>query len=50
MTDTVFAYPRKNGSFGIRNHVAVIAAMDNVNPVVRRICESVKGTVPVCVA
>ena len=50
MTDTIFAYPRQNGSFGIRNHVAVIAAMDNVNPVVRRICESVKGTVPVCVA
>lgn len=50
MNASVLGYPRSDGGFGIRNHVAVIAAMDNVNPVARRICESVKGTVPVCVA
>lgn len=50
MNTSILGYPRPDGSFGIRNHVAVIAAMDNVNPVVRRICEAVKGTVPICVA
>lgn len=50
MNASILGYPRPDGSFGIRNHVAVIAAMDNVNPVVRRICDAVKGTVPICVA
>ena len=31
MTATIWGYPRGDGSFGIRNHVAVIAAMDNAN-------------------
>lgn len=43
-------YRRADGSFGIRNHVAVIAAMDNVNPVVRRIAAGVRGTVPIWAA
>lgn len=50
MTESIWGFRRADGSFGIRNHVVVIAAMDNVNPVVRRICGAVKGTVPVCVA
>lgn len=51
MSSTYFlGYPRADGSVGIRNHVAVIAVMDNVNPVVRRICEQVLGTVPICAA
>ncbi|WP_137921600.1 UxaA family hydrolase [Hydrogenophaga sp. 2FB] len=50
MTESIWGFRRADGSFGIRNHVVVIAAMDNVNPVVRRICDAVKGTVPVCVA
>ncbi len=47
---TFLGYPRPDGRFGTRNHVAVIAVMDNVNPVARRICAQVPGTVPICVA
>ncbi len=43
-------YRRPDGTFGIRNHVLVVGAMDNINPVVRRIAESVKGTVPLWAA
>lgn len=43
-------YARADGSVGIRNHVAVIAVMDNVNSVVRRICAQVTGTIPICAA
>lgn len=38
-------YRRPDGTFGVRNHVAVIGAMDNSNPVVRRIVSMVRGTV-----
>ena len=41
-------YRRPDGRFGIRNHIAVIATMDNANPTVRRICSLVKGCVPFC--
>ncbi len=47
---TFFGYPRPDGGVGIRNHVAVIAAMDNVNPVVRRIAAGLKGVVPIWAA
>ena len=50
MSDSIQGFRRADGSFGIRNHVVVIGVMDNVNPVVRRICDAVKGTVPICVA
>ena len=43
-------YLRPDGRVGVRNHVAVVAAMDNVNPVARRIAAAVPGSVPVCVA
>ena len=48
--DTVQAYRRPDGTFGIRNHVAIIGAMDNTNPVVRRIAASVSETVPITAA
>lgn len=41
----LWGYRRKNGDIGIRNHVAVIAAMDNTNPVVRRAVNAVRGAV-----
>ncbi len=47
---TFIGYRRPDGSFGVRNHVLVVAAMDNVNPVVRRIANGVKGVVPVWAA
>ncbi|ATW23464.1 UxaA family hydrolase [Candidatus Formimonas warabiya] len=45
---TFWGYPRKDGEVGIRNHVAIIAAMDNSNPIVRRIAQQVNGAVAVC--
>ncbi len=46
--NTFFAYARANGKFGIRNHVAVISAMDNSNFIARRVAACVTGTVEVC--
>lgn len=48
MLHPIAGYRRPDGRFGIRNHVAVVATMDNANPTVRRICSLVKGCVPVC--
>ncbi|MGM9521585.1 MAG: UxaA family hydrolase [Oscillospiraceae bacterium] len=48
MRTTFFGFERANGSVGVRNHVAVISAMDNSNFVARRVCQQVRGTVPVC--
>lgn len=45
-----FGFRRKDGRVGVRNRLAVIAAMDNVNPVVRRIASLVRGAVPITVA
>lgn len=51
MTQAQFhGYRRPDGMFGIRNHVAVIAAMDNVNPVVRRIAAGLRGALPIWAA
>lgn len=44
---TFLGYPRADGTFGIRNWVAVISIMDNCNPVTRAICAAVDGTVAV---
>ena len=48
MLHSIAGYRRPDGRFGIRNHIAVVATMDNANPMVRRICSLVKGCVPVC--
>ena len=48
MLPEIMGYRRPDGRFGIRNHIAVIATMDNANPTVRRICSLVKGCVPFC--
>lgn len=40
-------YRRASGDMGIRNYVAIIAAMDNSNPVVRRVASSVAGAVAI---
>ncbi len=47
MSEEIWGYRRPDGSLGIRNHVAVIAAMDNSNSLVRRLATSVRGCVPV---
>jgi len=40
-------YPRPRGVPGIRNHVAILSVMDNVNPVTRGIAHNVAGTLPI---
>src|SRR5690606_5629676 len=40
-------YPRESGAAGIRNHVGVMSMLDVANPVVRSICRSVSGTIPI---
>ncbi len=47
MGTTFLGYPRENGTYGVRNRVAVISIMDNCNPVTRAICQQVDGTIPV---
>lgn len=47
MSATFLGYPRENGTFGVRNDVAVISIMDNCNPVTRAISHAVRGTIPV---
>ena len=48
-TQEFWGYRRPDGQIGIRNRLAVIAAMDNVNPVARRIASLVRGAVAVTV-
>jgi len=40
-----YGFQRPDGSVGIRNYVGVISAMDNVNPLARKIVENVQGAV-----
>ena len=40
-------YRRADGQVGVRNHIVVIAAMDNSNPAARRIAAAVNGVVPI---
>ncbi len=47
MKNTTFlGYRRANGTVGIRNHVAILAVMDNVNGIVRNLSHLITGTVP----
>lgn len=49
MNKTFLGYRRPDGSVGIRNHVAIISAMDNVNGVVKKIASQVKGVLPLTI-
>jgi altronate dehydratase large subunit len=42
-----YGYRRPDGTIGIRNYVLIISAMDNVNPVARRIAACVQGSVAI---
>lgn len=42
-----YGYLRENGSVGIRNYVAVLAASDSMNPLARLIAREVMGVVPI---
>ncbi|MBI5967925.1 MAG: UxaA family hydrolase [Deltaproteobacteria bacterium] len=48
MIQEFWGYRRKDRKFGIRNYVAIISAMDNSNPTVRRVASIVRGTQAVC--
>lgn len=43
MEKTFMGYARPDGAVGIRNHVGILAAMDNVNGVVQVISDAVRG-------
>jgi altronate dehydratase large subunit len=47
MTSTFLGYERANGTFGVRNHIAILAVMDNVNGLVRNLGHLVRGTLPI---
>jgi altronate dehydratase large subunit len=46
-TDSFWGYPRPRGGPGIRNHVAILSVMDNVNPVTRAIAQNVAATLAI---
>ena len=48
MKKTFWGYPRPDGSYGVRNYVAVISTADNSNFAARRVAQQVYGTVPLC--
>jgi altronate dehydratase large subunit len=48
MSQEISGYRRQDGTFGIRNYVAIISAMDNANPTARRVASVVRGVQPVC--
>lgn len=41
-------YARPDGSYGVRNYVAIISTADNSNFIARRVAEMIRGTVPIC--
>lgn len=47
MNRTFLGYRRPDGTVGIRNNVAILAAMDNSNGVVKKVANQVKGTIPI---
>jgi altronate dehydratase large subunit len=47
MKNEFWGYRRENGTVGVRNRVAVLAVMDNVNGIVRHLGNLVKGTLPI---
>ena len=48
MRNSFWGYRRADGRPGVRNHVAILSAMDNSNFVARRVSGAVRGTVPLC--
>ncbi|MEZ5810571.1 MAG: UxaA family hydrolase [Rhizobiaceae bacterium] len=44
-----WGYRRSNGTFGVRNHVVILAVMDNVNGIVRHLAQLVSPSLPVTV-
>jgi altronate dehydratase large subunit len=45
MKKEFWGFQRADGSVGVRNYVGIISAMDNVNPLARKIAANVRGTV-----
>jgi altronate dehydratase large subunit len=47
MLNNLMGYKRPDGRFGIRNHVAVLSAMDNCNGIVKKIAAQLKDVLPI---
>lgn len=48
MKKTFMGYQRQNGTYGVRNYVAVISTADNSNFIARRVAQLIKDVIPVC--
>lgn len=48
MRKSFMGYARPDGSYGVRNYVAIISTADNSNFIARRVAEMIRGTVPIC--
>lgn len=48
MRKTFMGYARPDGSYGVRNYVAIISTADNSNFIARRVAQMIHGTIPVC--
>ena len=42
MKKTFMGYPRENGTYGVRNMVAILSTADNSNFIARRVADLVK--------
>ncbi|QED47930.1 UxaA family hydrolase [Cytobacillus dafuensis] len=49
MMQEFLGYRRENGEVGVRNHVAVLSAMDNCNGIVKKISSQVRYVLPITV-
>jgi altronate dehydratase large subunit len=47
MTTEIMGFVRPDGRVGVRNHVAILSAMDNTNPTAHRIADIVNGTIAI---
>lgn len=47
MASKFLGYERPDGRFGVRNYVAVIAVMENINSIVGAIADAVEGTIAI---
>lgn len=43
----IWGYRRPDNTFGIRNYVAILSVMDNINPIVRQASTLVGGSIPI---
>lgn len=48
MKNELYGYLRPDGRYGVRNHVLVVSTSDLSNSTARKICQLIKGAIPIC--